>query len=184
MLAVKNLARRKIRSTLTVLGVAIGIASVVALVAVARGLRKQFNELFDVGEAHLVLTRAGAADPFISYLPDNLIDRLEENDLVEAAYPFLFAAHQIPGQTFFFFYGTAEGSPFLDELKTIEGRDLFDAANPHQRICVGRTIAEHLGVGVGSIMTLSNEKLAVVGIFESPTWPLTTPSGWRAWRAR
>ncbi|MHC5048945.1 MAG: ABC transporter permease, partial [Planctomycetota bacterium] len=49
MLAVKNLARRKIRSTLTVLGVAIGIASVVALVAVARGLRKQFNELFDVG---------------------------------------------------------------------------------------------------------------------------------------
>jgi putative ABC transport system permease protein len=176
MLAVKNLARRKIRSTLTVLGVAIGIASVVALVAVARGLRKQFNELFDVGEAHLVLTRAGAADPFISYLPDNLIDRLEENDLVEAAYPFLFAAHQIPGQTFFFFYGTAEGSPFLDELKTIEGRDLFDAANPHQRICVGRTIAEHLGVGVGSIMTLSNEKLAVVGIFESPT-PLVQSGG-------
>ena len=35
MLAVKNLSRRKIRTTLTVLGVAIGIASVVAVVAAA-----------------------------------------------------------------------------------------------------------------------------------------------------
>jgi putative ABC transport system permease protein len=176
MLAVKNLARRKIRSTLTVLGVAIGIASVVALVAVARGLRKQFNEFFAVGDAHLVLTRAGAADPFISYLPDDLIGRLAENDLVAASYPFLFAARQIPGQTFFFFYGTAEGSPFLDELKTIEGRGLFDAANPDRRICVGRTIAGHLGVGVGSTMTLGNEKFEVVGIFESPT-PLLQSGG-------
>jgi putative ABC transport system permease protein len=176
MLAVKNLSRRKIRSTLTVLGVAIGIASVVAVVAVARGLRQQFNEFFALGEAHLVLTRAGAADPFISYLPEDLIGRLAENDLVEAAYPFLFAAHQIPGQTFFFFYGAAEGSPFLDELRTTQGRDLFDAANPHQRICVGRTIAKHLGLGVGSTMTLGNEEFEVVGIFESPT-PLVQSGG-------
>ena len=76
MLAIKNLARRKIRSALTVLGISIGVASVVALVAVARGLRNQFDDFLAVGEAHLVLTRAGAADPFISYLPDDLIDRL------------------------------------------------------------------------------------------------------------
>ncbi|MHC4990664.1 MAG: ABC transporter permease [Planctomycetota bacterium] len=176
MLAVKNLTRRKIRSTLTVLGVAVGIASVVSLMAVARGLRKQFNEFFAVGDAHLVLTRAGAADPFISYLPDDLIERLEANDLVAAAYPFLFAAHQIPGQTFFFFYGAAEGSPFLDELRTIDGRSLFDEANPQRRICLGRTVAGHLGKGVGSTLMLGNEEFEVVGVFESST-PLLQSGG-------
>ena len=63
MLAVRNMTRRKTRSALTILGVAIGIAAVVALIAVARGIRRQFNVVFAAGEAHLVLSRAGAAAP-------------------------------------------------------------------------------------------------------------------------
>jgi putative ABC transport system permease protein len=176
MLAVKNLARRKIRSALTILGISIGVASVVALVAVARGLRKQFDEFLAIGEAHLVLTRAGAADPFISYLPDDLIDRLAETPDVAAAYPFLLSAQQIPGQTFLFFYGATEGSPFFDQIRMVEGRGLFDPVNPALRICVGRTIAEHLKVSVGSTITLGSEQFEVVGIFEAHT-PLIASGG-------
>ena len=125
VLALRTLTRRKTRTTLTVIGVAIGIASVVALIAVARGFRQQFNEFFLTGQAHLVVTRAGAADPFLSYLPDGLIDELQAFDDVARAFPFLFAARQVPGQPFFFIYGTTEGSPFLAQTRTIEGRDLF-----------------------------------------------------------
>ena len=110
MLAVRNLTRRKVRSALTVLGVAIGIAAVVALIAVARGIRGQFDDFFSAGEAHLVLTRAGAADPFLSYLPDTLIETIATTEGIASVYPFLFAAHQIPGQTFFFFFGATQGS--------------------------------------------------------------------------
>ncbi len=78
MLVVKNLLRRKVRSLLTIVGVAVGIATVVALVSVARGLRKQFNDLFAAGNAPLELTRAGASDPFISYLPDTLVEALQQ----------------------------------------------------------------------------------------------------------
>ena len=77
MLAIRNLTRRKVRSLLTILGVAVGVATVVALVTVARGIRKQFNGFFAAGNAHLVLTRRGASDPFISYLPDRLLFRFD-----------------------------------------------------------------------------------------------------------
>ena len=105
------------RTGLTVLGVAIGIAAVVSLIAVARGIRGQFNDFFAAGEAHLVLTRAGAADPFISYLPDDLPERLRAVEGVSEVHPFLFAAKQIPRQPFFFIYGTTGGSPVLSQLK-------------------------------------------------------------------
>ncbi len=176
MLAVRNLARRKIRTTLTVLGVAIGIAAVVALIAVARGIREQFNDFFVAGDAHLVLTRAGAADPFISYLPDTLIAALEQTDGVAAAHPFLFAARQIPRQPFFFFYGTTEASPFMQQIRVVEGRGLFDVANPSRRIVVGRTIAEYLQVRVGEMLQLGRDEFEVVGLFESQT-PLMEAGG-------
>jgi hypothetical protein len=57
MLAIRKLTCRKTRSALTVLGIAIGIA------AVARGLRKQLDDVFSAGDAHLVLTRSGAPNP-------------------------------------------------------------------------------------------------------------------------
>ncbi|MHC4415944.1 MAG: ABC transporter permease [Planctomycetota bacterium] len=169
MQALKNLSRRKVRSSLTVIGVAIGIATVVALIAVARGLRRQFNDFFAVGNAHLVLTRKGAADPFISYLPDGLIERLAGMEGIAAAHPFLFAAHQIPMSPFFFFFGTTEGSPFLAQMRVVEGRSVFEPGLPPRPICIGQTAAEHLKLTVDSTLRLGNEDYMVVGIFESST---------------
>jgi putative ABC transport system permease protein len=169
MLTIRNLTRRKTRSALTVLGISVGVAAVVALVAVARGLRKQFDDFLAVGEAHLVLTRAGAADPFISYLPDDLIGRLDAMPIVASAYPLLLSAQQVPGQVFLFYFGTVEGSPFLDQIRTVEGRDLFDTANPEHSISVGRSIAGHLKVHVGSTIALGGEPFEVVGLFEANT---------------
>jgi len=176
VLALRTLTRRKTRTVLTVIGVAIGVASVVALTAVARGLRQQFNEFFLTGQTHLVLTRAGAADPFLSYLPDGLIDELQAFDDVARAFPFLFAARQVPGQPFFFIYGTTEGSPFLAQTRTIEGRDLFDTSGPARPISLGRTIAAQLDLSVGSTVAFGSHSFEVVGIFESAT-PLMEAGG-------
>ena len=80
MLALKNLFRRKIRTSLTIIGVAVGVACVVTLVAVTRGMRGQFDEFFAAGDAHLVVTRKGAADPYIAFLPDEIVGELAARD--------------------------------------------------------------------------------------------------------
>jgi putative ABC transport system permease protein len=165
----KNLLRRKIRTALTVLGVAVGVSIVVALVSVSKGLQTQFDRLFAAGDAHLVLTRKGAADPFISYLPDTLLDDLREAENVKAAHPFLFGAVQIPQHPFFFSFGVTEHSPLLANVRITEGRQLFDPGSPKHRIVLGRQAAGYLDCQVGSTLKLANAEYEVVGLFESGT---------------
>src|SRR2546429_116451 len=47
MLPIQNLLRRKVRTLFALLGIAVGISSVVSIVSVARGLRDQFYRIAD-----------------------------------------------------------------------------------------------------------------------------------------
>ncbi len=167
MIAHRNLLRRKMRSLLTVTGVAIGVASVVALISVARGFRKQFNAFFTAGDAHLVVSFRGAADPFISYLPEALLDELRAHEGIASAHPVLLAAKQIEATPIFFFFGTSEGSPFLEQIRIVEGHGVFDVDGPEHRLCMGKATAEYMKLEVGSILDVAGEDFEVVGIFET-----------------
>jgi len=54
----KNLFRRKARTLLTLLGIAIGVAAMVALGAVGRGLKTGFAAVTQGSQADLVLSQA------------------------------------------------------------------------------------------------------------------------------
>ena len=60
MIFLKNLFRRKGRTILTLMGIAIGVAAIIALGAVAQGLRASFAAMTQGSQAGLVLTQAGA----------------------------------------------------------------------------------------------------------------------------
>ncbi len=167
MLALRNLTRRRVRTLLTVVGVAVGIAAVVALVAVARGIREQINEFFATGDAHLVLSRKGASDPFISYLPSSLPGELRGTGIVSAAFPVLLGATQLQGHPIFLYYGTTEGSPLLSQFRIVDGLGPLDPRARRPAVCLGRAVAEHLRLGVGSSLTMHNDVFTVSVIFES-----------------
>lgn len=59
LLAYKNLKRRGLRSYLTLLGIFIGIAVVVALISLGDGLRAAVNAQFDVGSTEVLSVQAG-----------------------------------------------------------------------------------------------------------------------------
>jgi len=62
-LAWRNVWNRKLRSSLTVLGIVIGIASIVALIAVSQGLENAINEQFElIGSNRLYVSPAGGGD--------------------------------------------------------------------------------------------------------------------------
>lgn len=62
----KNLLRRKGRTFLTVAGIAIGVATIVALGAVARGMRAGFTTMTRGSQADLVLTQADTLSTMLS----------------------------------------------------------------------------------------------------------------------
>ncbi len=71
-LVLKNLLRRKVRTTLTVAGVAIGVGLIVALLSITNGVKNTAAELIHVGRSDFGLFQTGAADLTRSLLPESL----------------------------------------------------------------------------------------------------------------
>ena len=65
-MALKNLLRRKSRSILTLFGIAIGVAAIVALGALGAGLAAGYQNMAGGSQADLVLTQADAYDLTLS----------------------------------------------------------------------------------------------------------------------
>ena len=68
-----NLRRRPGRTLLTALGTALGIATIVALLAVADGAKRSAGGLVHLGDSDLGLFQKNAADPTTSVLPLSLV---------------------------------------------------------------------------------------------------------------
>ena len=72
----KNLFRRKTRTLLTVLGIAIGVAAVVALGAMAEGFVNNYTGLVSGSEADLLVMQADAMDVAFSAVDMTVAERI------------------------------------------------------------------------------------------------------------
>ena len=84
-----NLARRPARTVLTALGIAVGVATIVALLSVTAGLNRSAASLIHLGHADLGLFQRGASDPTTSILPTSLAQRVARRPEVRHATPLL-----------------------------------------------------------------------------------------------
>lgn len=71
-LAWRNLAGRPMRSLGTIIGVALAVASFVALVGLARGVSASLDSAWNTRGTDVVITEAGAADLVSSIVPEAL----------------------------------------------------------------------------------------------------------------
>src|SRR5205807_6909857 len=81
---IRNLARRKLRSTLTILGIVIGIFALTTMGAMA----EHFNALIDGGVTYFGSNvQVGSPDGQASILPISKMDELKQVDGVDAVFP-------------------------------------------------------------------------------------------------
>ncbi len=73
-----NLRVRRLRSTLTIIGIALAVAATVALVSIARGYARSAEEYYRARGADIVVVRAGVAERLTSTLRAEFADRLAE----------------------------------------------------------------------------------------------------------
>src|SRR3954451_14599571 len=74
----KNMRRRGVRTALTVLGLGIGIAAVVALLGIAWGFERSFMKLYEAKSIDLVIVKAGVSDRLTRNLDASVCVRLFE----------------------------------------------------------------------------------------------------------
>ncbi|MCL4531739.1 MAG: ABC transporter permease [Actinobacteria bacterium] len=143
----RNLMRRKVRSLLTIVGVAIGVAAVVSLVAMGDGFYSQMNSMLSKGGADLTVRQAKAADMTLSALDEDVGRRLAAMPEVEQVYG----------------YDPTEYA--IRHFKILEGGRLTSV----RQAILGKGAAKALKLRVGQSVKLFSTSFRVVGIYETGT---------------
>jgi putative ABC transport system permease protein len=166
-LASKNLWRRPARTVLTVLGLAVSIAAVVALVGLAESLENSFLDLYSRRGTDLVVQRRGGNVQLTKVLPLKLAERIRTVAGVREVVAGLADMIAFEKQNLYnvLINGWEPNSPVWDRVHLLSGEKLREG-DEHQ-ILLGRILAANLGKKVGDEITLYGHTFHVKGIFES-----------------
>ena len=108
-LVLKNLLRRKVRTGLTVAGVAIGVGLIVALLSITAGVKSTANQLIHVGRSDFGLFQQGASDLTRSVLPQSLYAKVKADPGVADAAQIFIRVGKVENQDEFLLFGFATG---------------------------------------------------------------------------
>ncbi len=164
----RNLSRRKGRTVLTVLGTAIGVAAIVALGAVAGGLKAGFTTMTRGSQADLVLTQADALSAMLSSFDQAVADEVRTWRGVSAVDGVLLGNTLTEDGSYLFFFGHDPHGFAVKHYRVTEGCPLAEAhgvrGNP---ILIGRRAAANAHKGVGDAFHVSGTAFRIVGIYET-----------------
>jgi len=160
---VSNLRGRPARTFLTALGTALGIATIVALLAVVGGAQRSARAFVHLGPAEFGLFQRDAADPTTSILPTSLGESLDRTPGVAATAPMMLLIDRLPQASGAIVFG-AEAGDFLARGLVFSSGRLYRADN---EIVVGDGLAEKLHLALGRALKIGHLKLAVVGIYHT-----------------
>jgi putative ABC transport system permease protein len=156
-----TLSHRPARAILTALGTAIGVATIVALLAVADGAKRTAGQLVHLGRADLGLFQSDAADPTTSVLPTTLLRPLRQAPGVADATPLALLIEDIPKAPSAVVFGAEPGSFLTRQMVFSAGH----SAHRPREVVVGDTLAAQLHVRPGSVLEIAHRPFAVTGIY-------------------
>jgi putative ABC transport system permease protein len=159
----RGLWRRPVRTGLTVRGIAIGIAAVVALVGMSAGYEKSVaGQLDAIGIDIVVSNMQGGLMP--KAFDESVRDRVAALPGVAAANATLMQMLSVEEAPMMVVYGREWGSFTWDQLRVVEGRLPRDAAEP--AVVLGKLAAEVLRKKAGDRIQIETGDFEVAGIVD------------------
>jgi ABC-type antimicrobial peptide transport system permease subunit len=165
----KNLLGRKIRTLLTVFGIAIGVAAVIALGALGEGLSEGYGAISGGSGADLLVLQDDALDITFSGVDQSIAETLAGfsgiQDVARMIYTFA-ATDKVP---YFIVYGYDPGSFAIEHFKIIQGTTLSDRYSRREGkpLILGRAAADSLDKEVGDTLRLYESTFRIIGIYET-----------------
>jgi ABC-type lipoprotein release transport system permease subunit len=166
----KNLFRRKIRTLLTVLGIAIGVAAIIGLGALADGLQSGYGSMLKGTKADLILSQPDAFDLSYSTVDEAIGQELLYAPEVSAISGMIQGFIQAESNPYFFVFGHTPGSFAMERYHIIKGLGLGERLSPSLRgkpVLLGSAAAEVMKKKIGDSLRLSGSIYRIVGIFET-----------------
>lgn len=159
----RGLLRRPIRTGLTLVGISIGIAAVVALVGMSSGYEKSVGKQLDVIGVDIVVSNMGGG--FMPKVYDaTLEDQIAKLPRVKETTSVLMQMLSVEDAPMVMVSGREWGGFTWDKLKVVQGRMPRDEKEP--AVVLGRLAADVLKKKVGDTVQIEAEELPVVGIVD------------------
>ena len=175
ILAVKSLLSSKMRSLLTMLGIIIGVASVIVLVSLVNSLKSEMVDMFQSMGTNLISVNiTGRGGNRAVSVSDNM-DFAEENaDLISLISPSVTTSVTLKNDTESLTTtctGTNEMYPDIKKLNVDQGRYIeYVEVEKRQKVCVvgTYTASELFGTkaAVGKTLKINGETYSVIGVLE------------------
>ena len=159
-LIVLNLVRNRGRTVLTATGIAISVATIVALLALTQGLKESVGGLSNLGGADLGLFQAGVADPTASVLPESLVPRIKAEPGVKDAAAIQLVTGALPESPSAIVFGAHLDSFPVRRLVFTEGH-----LGRGNEASVGDELAGRLGLRAGEDIVLKGQRFPVGGVY-------------------
>lgn len=162
-IVVRGLLRRPVRTALTLVGISIGIAAVVALVGMAWGYEKSISKQLDVIGIDLVVSNmSGGIMPKV--YDEALKDKIAKLPRVAEVTSVLMQMLSVEEAPMMMISGREWGGFTWDQLKLVNGRMPRDGTE--RAVVLGRLAADVLKKKVGDMVQVEAVELPVVGIVD------------------
>jgi putative ABC transport system permease protein len=165
LLIFSNLLRQRIRTFLTVLGISIGITTVVALGVITHSVASSTSDLLHAGGSDFSIGRAGSADLSFSTLTQEDLDTVTAYPEIEHVMGVLMAFARVGSNPFFVELGIdAEDLAYFD-TPLVEGRKI--APGVTDEVMLGDQASRQLGAGAGETVSIRDRPYDVVGVYDT-----------------
>jgi len=167
LLILSNLLRQRIRTFLTVLGISIGITTVVALGVITHSVQSSTSGLLHAGGSDFSIGRAGSADLSFSTLTQSDLEKVTAYPQVGHVVGVLMAFARIGSNPYFVELGIQPEDLAYFDTPLVEGRKIAPGAT--DEVMLGNAAASQLGAKVGETVTMRDQTFRVVGIYHTGT---------------
>src|SRR5258708_18556865 len=161
-LPARNLARRPARTLLTMLGIAVAVGSLVALVSLAHGFGNAWLTSLNERKTQVVAVQKGVVEILTSSLPQATVGRLRGVEGVAAANGALLGLVPAEQDYTLLFAGWSEDDAEWRNLAYVEGRAPLPGEDAV--VVLGEVLAQALGKHVGDTIRLLYRPFRIVGV--------------------
>ncbi len=159
-----NLLRRSTRTIFTASGIAVGVATIVALLAFTQGLKETAAGFVHLGGSELGVFQANVSEPTASVLPESIVARLDASRDVAHATPLLLVVEGLKSDASAIVFGADPAGFFSHNLVLTGGQRPATGA---REVLVGDRLAAQLHLLPGAVLVISGHAYRVAGVYHS-----------------
>ncbi|TET60129.1 ABC transporter permease [Candidatus Aerophobetes bacterium] len=164
-LILRNLFRHRVRSLLTIVGISIGIATIVTLGLITEGLKSTVEEAIKAGKADFSIAQAGVVDLILSTIKQEELQEIQKMKGIKNAVGVLIASVPVSFNPYFIAIGINQEDIKLGGININEGR-IFKK-NSQDEIILGKVAAKNFRKKTGEEIQVGPIRYKIVGIFET-----------------